>query len=125
MELKGPMFAMMKVVGVSSEALGALHQVVGRDDLRTREVHNLKDSNQGDAHGRHPYVTIEDSKLDPKHQTYTVTLKVMLRFHFIRFNHPSEHHLYSPLRAIELVLKAIDPKLVPQDEVEEFIARKK
>lgn len=115
------MYAIMKIVGVSPEALGNLHHVLKNEELKTsREcvINNGSDS----VPKKHPYAFIEDSKFNTKYGTYTVILKLNLRLYAEEHisqsysSHIPGYWVYPPLEAFQKVLQAIDPDLMPSGE---------
>lgn len=112
------MFAIMKIVGVSPEALGQLHRVVKGEDLKASTECTLNKSSSS-GYSKHPYAVIEDSKLSTERGTYTVTLKLNLRLYVEeklnqRYqNQIPEYLIYPPVEAFQKLLQAIDPNLAP------------
>lgn len=115
------MFATMKIVGVTPDAIGRLHEVLSQPICQTKERLHLRQGisglNKGECRGQFPYVTIEESKLDPEHKTYTVLIKVNLRFatHDDKET-DNEYHFYQPMKVLRTVLQSIDPGLLPDEE---------
>ncbi len=112
------MFAIFKIVGVSPQALGRLHGLVKSDSFRTKRGISRRVHYEGEERiGHHHYVTIMDSKCNTETDTYTVTLRVNLSFECLDLNPTREYRVYPPLGIFEQLLKAVDPNLVPEEEV--------
>src|ERR1035437_3674907 len=105
------MFATMKIVGVTPDAIGRLHEIVGSLLCRTTEQITIS-TNGGVSAGNQEYVHIEESKFDGAHGTYTVTLK----FNLVFTDRPDDYLTYQPAPVLLSVLRSIDPNLLGDKE---------
>ncbi len=108
----------MKIVGVPPDAIGRIHEILSKPICKTKENIHLRQGisglNGGKLEGQFEYVTIEESKLDSEHNTYTVMLKVHLRFLIIEGE--DEYFQYQPFKVLSSVLQTIDPNLMQDEE---------
>jgi len=110
------MFATIKIVGVTPDAIGRLHKLVAGTVCQTSEEITVNTAG-GTSYGKQKYVQIEESKFNGAHGTYAVTLKFFLSF----VDHKKEYQTYQPMMVMRSVLQSIDPKLVPAEETREDV----
>lgn len=111
------MFATMKIVGVTPDAIGKLHNALSQPECRTNERVWLSRYESGKSQGQFEFVTIEESKLDSQFKTYTVTLKINLNFLVTSEQRSADEYLiYQPIGVLRSILQAIDPNLLPDKE---------
>ena len=118
------MFVSMKFVGVTPDALAKLHKVVKSPECMTQleGVEINKAVGGGDATTRQEsYVEIQESKLSPEHETYSVTVKVALLLKSSRNvgrdgQRKATFNLFTPMRVFDSLLKAIEPALAQDKE---------
>jgi hypothetical protein len=106
------MFAIIKIVGVTPDAVGRLHKILAGVDCQTKDEVTVNIGG-GNSSGRQKYVQIEESKFDSSHGTYTITLKFFLCF----TDRSEDYHTYQPITVLRSVFQAIDPNLLPDKEV--------
>ncbi|MDO8513434.1 MAG: hypothetical protein Q7S37_02950 [bacterium] len=110
------MYATIKIVGVTPDAIGRLHKLVADAVCQTSEEITVN-TVAGTSTGKQKYVRIEESKFDSAHETYTVTLKFFLSF----MDRNEKYQTYQPMMVMRSVLQSIDPKLVPVEETREDV----
>jgi len=109
----------MKIVGVPAEALGKLHDVVKNDRFKTQdECFLCGDDIHTATPFRHPYAQIQDSKFSSEHGTYTVTVKLNLKFvqrdkRVVFTAQKPAYNVYVPIEALQAILQAMDQNLLP------------
>lgn len=121
------MHAIVKVVGVTPEAIAKLHTVLKQPNLQTQEEHCQPNWGPDTTHiagskMKVPYAKLMDSKLHPDSGTYTVTLRLNLVIRSYRDGEDTSVEqeetplVFPPLGAFSEVFKSIDPRLLPETE---------
>ena len=121
------MHAIVKVVGVTPEAIAKLHTVLKQTNMQTQSEHCQPNWGPDTTHiamspTKVPYAKLMDSKLHPDSGTYTVTIRLNLVIRsYIQGEDTSVDQeettlVFPPLSAFSEVFKSIDHRLLPETE---------
>jgi hypothetical protein len=126
------MHAIVKIVGVTPEAIAKLHTVLKQPNLQTLGEHcQPGKENVTEKADKVPYIKLMDSKFHPDSGTYTVTLRFNLIIYSYKYGTdvsfvnggcgvlPSTPLVFPPFSAFREFFKSIDCRLLPETETTE------
>jgi len=113
------MYQILKIVGVSAEALPRLHAVLEGDMVKSKKPIWIGDTTEN-YYGFVKFAELLNSKYDAGNRTYTVVIKVWIRMpcRVGDIAHRMEQDMVylPPLSILKAIYKALGEDLYPEEE---------